>query len=193
MNLVVFFSREILYREFNSKFWKFMKIYKLFGKIKISHRIFYQKPSDFFLWSRWIMMLKKNHSKHSHSFTYNLCPRKTTFLENTAILGFRPVGILRLLEPAGRAQVESGHRESVRSGRGDCQTFPGHRTMSLWHPQTDCTRLHTLHRPPQVLHTFRCICPDLWRSIDIADHMKTLCNKPSKSPKMKFFANTVRK
>ena len=44
-----FFSREILYREFNSKFSKFMEKAKLFGKIKILTRIFYQNHSGFFL------------------------------------------------------------------------------------------------------------------------------------------------
>ena len=55
-------------------------------------------------------------------------------------------------------QVESGHRGSVRRGPGDQQASPGHRTMSLWHPQTDSTRFHTLHRPPQIFHTFRYRC-----------------------------------
>ena len=44
-----FFSREILYREFNSKFYKFMKKVKLFTKIKILARIFYQNHSGFLL------------------------------------------------------------------------------------------------------------------------------------------------
>ena len=44
-----FFSREILYREFNSKIPKFMEKTKLFGKIKILARIFYQNHSGFLL------------------------------------------------------------------------------------------------------------------------------------------------
>ena len=44
-----FFQDKFYNREFNSKFSNFISNYKLFGKITISHRIFYQKPSGFFL------------------------------------------------------------------------------------------------------------------------------------------------
>ena len=87
-----------------------------------------------------------------------------SFLENPAIFVFRPVelcgelgDVVLEVEPAGRVRAPGIGPE----GSGDHQASPGHRTMSLWHPQTDWTRLDTLYSPPQILDTFRDICKDL--------------------------------
>ena len=117
-------------------------------------------------------------------------PKIAVFSKNG--ISFRPPhthALPRLLEPAGRAQVESGHRESVWRGRGDHQTSPGHRTMSLGHPRpiahvcTHCTR------PQRFCTRFvtyvRFSVPGVI-SIDIADHMKTCwkeCSLLQKNPR----------
>ena len=72
-----FFQEKILYREFNSKFPNSMSNWKIFGKIKISHRIFYGKSLVFFLWSRWIIMLKENHTVYCQTHTPRIGARKT--------------------------------------------------------------------------------------------------------------------
>ena len=74
-----FFTSIILYRKFNSKFPNFMTKWKLFGKIKISHRIFYQKPSGFLLHPRNCILFLEIHSEHSHSWRTERCTRKTGF------------------------------------------------------------------------------------------------------------------
>ena len=62
-----------------------MAKWELFGKIKISHRIFYQKPSDFFLWPWKFMLLPENHSEQSHSLRVLFQTRKTVISQSFAV------------------------------------------------------------------------------------------------------------
>ena len=82
-------------------------------------------------------------------------------------------------------QVESGHRGSVRRGRGDYRASPGHSTMSLWHPQTDSTRFHTLHRPHRFSTRFVTdeanLVPDVI-SIDITGQVGNVHSGVGKKP-----------
>ena len=41
---------------------------------------------------------------------------------------------------------------------GTLWDVPGHRTMSLGHPQTDCMHLYAVYAAPQVLYALRDIC-----------------------------------
>ena len=73
--------KKILYRKSNSKFPNSIVNKKLFAEIKISHRIFYEKSSGFFLRSTKFMLLPENAIAHHHSQQYELGARMFAVLE----------------------------------------------------------------------------------------------------------------
>ncbi len=62
-----------------------MAKWKLFGKIKISHRIFYQKPSGFLLRPRNCTLFLEIHSGYSHSWRTEPRARKTGIQSNIRV------------------------------------------------------------------------------------------------------------
>ena len=58
---------------------------QLFWEIKISHRIFYQKPSGFLLRPRNCMLLIEIHSEHSHLLRTECCARKTDIQQSIRV------------------------------------------------------------------------------------------------------------
>ena len=78
----IFFQDKMLYRKSNSKFPNFMAKCQLFGKIKISHRIFYQKPSGFLLRLRKCILFLEIHSEHSHSLRVTFSARIIDLYQN---------------------------------------------------------------------------------------------------------------